>query len=88
MDIKFLRALAEILIEVASARKTITYGDLSSCFRSRFNQEYSPEFWRTPLGMISRICMENSLPPIPAVVVNQDTQMPGEGFFHLLGEVR
>lgn len=56
----------------------ITYGELALKISSDFN----PQNLNVYLGNISDICKENGLPLLSAIVVNKDTRLPGEGFYH------
>lgn len=81
----FLVSLAEELLEVVRNHTLIQYGELSQRFELKYGERYNAQFWRTPLGDVSEVCMDNGLPPISAVVVSKDTGMPGEGFFDFAG---
>jgi hypothetical protein len=64
-----------VLIGLAWNRQTITYGQLS---------QDQLEFGHggilaSPLGCIMGWCYENGLPPLTALVVNNDSGLPGEG---------
>ena len=56
----------------------ITYGDLSR----KMDIGISPRNLDYPLGELSEFCThECSLPKISALVVNQDSYLPGDGYF-------
>ena len=80
-----LASLAEELVDVARNQTVIEYGKLSKRFGDKYGENYNPRFWRTPLGDVSEVCMDNGLPPISAVVVSKDKGMPGQGFFDFAG---
>jgi hypothetical protein len=66
-----------VLIGLAWNRQTITYGQLSQ------NQmQYGQGgILASPLGCIMGWCYENGLPPLTALVVNDQTGLPGEGLY-------
>lgn len=74
-----LKKIANILIEVAKKGpgNYITYGELSR----KINNCISPRNLNHPLGTLSDIAMDNGFPRISAIVINQNTGMPGEGYF-------
>lgn len=80
MNKQVLKHMAKILVEVAKAGpgNLITYGDLSQ----KIDNCISPRNLNHPLGTLSEIALENGFPRISAIVVNQETLMPGEGFFN------
>jgi hypothetical protein len=64
-----------VLIGLAWNRQTITYGQLS-----QLQMEYGKGGVLAPiLGCIMGWCYENGLPPLTALVVNEETGIPGEG---------
>ncbi len=64
-----------ILIQEASlGHRQITYGQLSH----RLGIHHRPI--RYVLDLIQRYCMQNRLPPLTVLVVNQYTRRPGSGF--------
>jgi putative restriction endonuclease len=62
------------LTDIAKQRTTITYGALAAKIGLHHRA------LRLPLGVIQEYCRTNELPPLQAVVVNQQTGMPGEGY--------
>lgn len=74
---KLLFRIKEILVEYAKKNRVIEYGKLSK----ELNGAISPIKLNEPLGKISLRCIKKGLPPLSVLVVNQDTQRPGEGFF-------
>lgn len=85
MDIGILVSLADELLKVVRKRDVIEYSDLARIFRERYHYDLPAQYWGKPTGALSGICMENGLPPLSAVVINQDTRMPGSGFFDFAG---
>lgn len=55
----------------------ITYGDLAG----KLPYEFNPRKLDSPLWELSSLCEEMNLPLISTLVVNQDTLMPGIGYF-------
>lgn len=74
---KLLFRIKEILVECATKSSLIEYGKLSNELRGAI----SPIKLNEPLGEISLRCIKNGVPPLSVLVVNHDTQRPGEGFF-------
>ena len=75
--------LYSILIGVARKRERIPYGKLGEEFG------VGPPF-RTlinALGRVSRAAHGKGLPMLSAVVVNQETNRPGSGFYELAWEL-
>lgn len=68
----------KLLQHIISTKQFITYGQLSL----KMSFDINPRIIERPLGRISYACINNGLPPISAMVVNQETQMPGKGFFN------
>ena len=62
---------------LSSTEKTITYGKL--CKRLKY--DINPRIVERMLGDVSFTCIENGLPPMSALVINQETGLPGTGFF-------
>lgn len=56
----------------------ITYGQLAS----KISPDLNPHNLGGYLGCISDECKENGLPLISSIVVNQDSGLPGEGFYN------
>jgi putative restriction endonuclease len=63
-----------ILTECASTGQTITYGQLGE----RLNVHHRAI--RFILGVIQDYCLNNELPPLTILVLNQNTGLPGDGF--------
>lgn len=55
----------------------ITYGQVARLLP----YNYSPRNLDKPLGVLSSYCREMGLPLISTIVVNQETMMPGAGYF-------
>ena len=64
-----------ILVDKASRRETITYGELAEWIR----MPGRARSMRVYLNPIMCYCVNRGLPALTAVVVNQDTGRPGEG---------
>ncbi|CAM4081218.1 HNH endonuclease [Bacillus manliponensis] len=77
MNKKFLYRISEILVAYAKRGELIEYGQLSK----EIGGAVSPVQLNKPLGVISEMCIERNMPPLSAIVINRNSQMPGEGFF-------
>ena len=64
-----------LLICAARERKTYTYGDVASVLGFK-----GAGVFDEMLGGIMWYCRERDLPPLTALVVNQETGQPGGGF--------
>jgi hypothetical protein len=72
----------QILRETARDRTTRTYGELSQLYRDRTGVWFEPHgSWDQMLDNINKRLESVDLPPLSAVIVNQDTQEPGGGFW-------
>ena len=56
----------------------VTYKQLAA----KISPDFNPRNLGGYLGCISYECKENGLPLISSIVVNQDSGLPGEGFFN------
>ena len=63
-----------VLVQAAAGRKTMTYKQLAAVIGG------APINMRLPLDVIAKHCIRNGWPHLTAVVVNTDTQRPGDGF--------
>jgi putative restriction endonuclease len=63
-----------VLTNLARERRTATYSELSPLV------ETNPLSMGLALGPIMFYCLDNRLPPLTAVVVSKDTNVPGGGF--------
>ncbi len=74
---KYFRAweIWPILVDRALRRETITYGELAGSIGIPGAAHGMGEY----LNPIMWYCANHGLPPLTAVVVNQDTGRPGEG---------
>ena len=77
MNEKLLVRLKEILIDCVKKQTVIEYGQLSKAL----NGAIPPIKLNEPLGEVSYRCIQKGFPPLSVLVVNRDTQRPGEGFF-------
>lgn len=73
-----LKQIAKMLVEVAMNKGLITYGDISR----KLNKAINPRNLDNPLGELSLLAQDNGYPKISAIVVNQESGMPGAGFFN------
>lgn len=65
----------EVLVQLAAARKTITYTDLASSVGAPH-----PRACRFFLDLVQDYCLINRLPPLTILVVNKGKSIPGDGF--------
>ena len=77
MNEKLLSKITEVLVSSAVKREVIEYSRLSR----EIGGIIPPIKLNEPLGEISFRCIKKGFPPLSAIVVNQQTQLPGEGFF-------
>lgn len=82
-NLALLRSIARILLKhIDSNRKygdlSITYGNVALQISSSFN----PKTLSLPLGELSDLCIDLELPLISTIVVNQDSMLPGDGYFN------
>jgi len=64
----------DILVGHARERKATTYGELGA--EMNVHHRVCSPF----LGLIQDHCMSSNLPPLPALVVNKSTGIPGKGY--------
>lgn len=76
--------IAVILIAAAGRRETITYNQLSE----KLNRQIAPINLGHPIGELSYKSYDLDLPLISVLVVNQDTQIPGDGYFRLSSQLK
>lgn len=76
--------IATILIDVAGRRETITYNQLSE----KLDRQIAPINLGHPIGDLSYISHDLDLPLISVLVVNQDTHIPGDGYFRLSSQLK
>jgi predicted HNH restriction endonuclease len=74
---RILKKISEIIIDYAKNHEVIEYNQISK----KLGGAISPIRLNEPLGEISFRCIKHGFPPLSAIVVNQDTRLPGEGFF-------
>jgi len=83
---KLINEVKEILIHHAAERKTISYGLL--CRKvTAFPLSPTDPLLHEILGEISKSSMKEGKGMLSAVVVRDDTKMPGEGFFQFAIEL-
>lgn len=83
------RFIVKYLLEkVSIGELKISYGELSDAIKKKHNVEVNPHtVLPHRIGLISRICHQLGLPMLSVVVVNDLTQLPGEGFYRLYDEL-
>lgn len=70
--------VATVLLKyIIEKNELITYKELTN----RLSISVNPRNLDHPLGCISNACKENGIPLLSVMVVNQETLMPGPGFF-------
>ena len=84
MNNKLLYDIAKVLVEVAQNNEIITYNKVSK----KLNNQIIPRNLGNPIGELSKIAYELGLPLISVLVVNQDTGIPGDGFYKLFSELK
>lgn len=84
MNTNILHEIAIILIGIARENNIITYKQLSK----RLGNQITPLNLGQPIGELSKISNEIGLPLISVLVVNQDTHVPGDGFYKLYAELK
>jgi predicted HNH restriction endonuclease len=72
-----LQRISQIIIEYAKKGQVVEYNQISN----KLGGIISPIRLNEPLGEISNRCIQHDFPPLSAIVVNQKTKRPGEGFF-------
>lgn len=69
---------------MGSSNKTITYQDLINKMpRTYHKMSPNDQQFHDVLGDIVLDCRQLGLPALPAMVVNQDNQRPGKGFWEM-----
>ena len=82
------KAIYDKLKEVARQKQPITYKELASAVGLDWNKDYGK--CRQIFSILRAICtteVEQGHPMLSAIVVRQDTKMPGLGFFTLAREL-
>lgn len=74
---RILERISQIIIEYAKKRQPVEYNQISK----KLGGIVSPIRLNEPLGEISNRCIQLGFPPLSAIVVNQITKLPGDGFF-------
>ena len=83
-DEKMLKPIYAKLKEVAKQKQLITYKELAAAVGLDWNKNYGK--CRQIFSILRAICtaeVEQGQPMLSAIVVRQDTGMPGAGFFAL-----
>jgi hypothetical protein len=79
----------DILRQIAIDRTTRTYGELSQLYLDRTRIWFEPHgSWDQVLDRINKRLEARNLPPLSAVIVNQETQEPGGGFWGCCARTR
>lgn len=84
MNMKTLNIIAKVLVEYAENHKVITYNELSK----RIDGQLSPRNLGDPIGRLSEISHELGLPLISVIVVNQETTIPGDGYYRFAASIK
>ena len=69
-----------VLADCALKRRTITYKELGEEIGVIGGERVHQKVMRFNLSPIQNYCLENKLPPLSIVAVNQNTGLPGDGF--------
>ncbi len=77
--------IRQILIQVAKARKLITYSELTSMLQSAYVHYHSPLLAQLLVDIGSQE-VRAGRGILPALVVTKDTGLPGGGFFKIADE--
>ncbi|MDA1777978.1 MULTISPECIES: HNH endonuclease [Bacillus cereus group] len=77
MNETILKRISQIIIQYAKIGQVIEYNQISN----KLGGIISPIRLNDPLGEISNRCIQHGFPPLSAIVVNQKTKLPGDGFF-------
>ena len=72
----------QILISKAHNRQTITYGILADLLGFKGAGVFADK-----LGHIMYFCIQNNLPHLTVLVVNEKTGKPGEGFTEIVSDL-
>lgn len=71
-----------ILVNVAQEHDYITYKDLANRINRLIGTKYSPKnIGQNALDLIERFCLKQRLPDLTALVVEQQSEIPGKDFF-------
>lgn len=74
---RFGQAAVPVLIERASRREVITYGEIAR----QFGIHWRGYPLNGTLGFVKRLCIVNNLPGLQTLVVRASNQLPGMGVF-------
>ncbi len=64
----------DVLVEASTNKKQKTYKEISEITKIHWRAQH------IPLGFIQEYCLENDLPPLSILAVNNSTGLPGTGF--------
>lgn len=81
--------IIEILLnQIIKSDTRIEYGKLSQILEEKYNVTINPHtVLPVIIGDISKLCHQLGLPMLSMIVVNKNTQLPGEGFYKLYDEL-
>lgn len=81
--------IIEILLnQIIKGDTRIEYGNLSKILLEKYKTDINPHtVLPSMIGNISKLCHSLRLPMLSIVVVNSQTQLPGEGFYKLYDEL-
>ena len=77
MNETILHRISQVIIEYAKIGQVVEYNQISN----KIGGIIPPIRLNEPLGEISNRCIQHGFPPLSAIVVNQKTKLPGDGFF-------
>ena len=75
------------LVETAKNKSTISYVDLALAARLPARGEYMAETLSAVLREIALECINKEQPVLPALVLKGGDDLPGNGFFVMMGEL-
>lgn len=84
MHSKLLYDIAKILVEVAQDHEVITYSHVCE----KIGNQITPINLGNFIGELSEVSYKLRLPLISVLVVNQDTGVPGDGFYKLMSQLK
>ena len=80
--------IARYLVECAQHKKIQTYGEVHEKMKSRHKHTYFVVELSRYLDKINKVSYPRTGVLLSVLVVNQDTDRPGDGFFTLAAELR
>lgn len=83
------RITYDLLRNIVRDGTTRTYGELSQAYRNQTGVWFEPHgSWDAVLDRLNKRLEAADLPPLSAVIVNQETQEPGGGFWGCCARTR